>query len=113
MTIDIDDFKARLLARREEVKELAEIAHEDTRPVELDQSRVGRLSRMDALQVQAMAVETERRRQAELARIDRALAFIEKGEYGYCQSCGTAIPERRLALDLATMVCIDCAKDTS
>ena len=32
-------------------------------PVELDQAKVGRLSRMDALQGQQMALETSRRRQ--------------------------------------------------
>ena len=58
----------RLLARREELQALAATAEESRRPVELDQSRVGRLSRMDALQDQAMALETERRRKIELRR---------------------------------------------
>lgn len=70
--IDLDDLRRRLIARREELLRLAEAAKEGGKPVELDQTAVGRLSRMDALQVQAMALETERRRTAELARIDAA-----------------------------------------
>ena len=60
-------------------------------PVELDQQAVGRLSRMDALQVQAMALETSRRRKNELRRIAAALARIDKGEFGYCLECGEEI----------------------
>jgi DnaK suppressor protein len=78
-------------------------------PVELDQQAVGRLSRMDALQVQAMAVETSRRRGRELRRIDAALARMGEGEYGYCVECGDEIAVRRLELDPAAALCIGCA----
>jgi DnaK suppressor protein len=81
----------------------------DRAPVELDQQAVGRLSRMDALQVQAMAQETSRRRRSELRRITAALARIDEGEFGYCIECGEEIAARRLALDPATPYCIDCA----
>jgi len=82
---------------------------EGSRPVELDQTRVGRLSRMDALQGQAMAQETERRRNNELQRIDAALARVDTGDYGYCVICGEEISSKRLALDPSTPLCIDCA----
>jgi DnaK suppressor protein len=78
----------------------------DRAPVELDQQTVGRLSRMDALQVQAMAQETSRRRGNELRRITAALARMDDG---YCIECGEEIAARRLALDPATPYCIDCA----
>ena len=78
-------------------------------PVELDQQAVGRLSRMDALQVQAMALETSRRRGVELRRIATALARIDEGEYGYCLECGEEIAVRRLELAPAAPLCIACA----
>ena len=78
-------------------------------PVELDQQAVGRLSRMDALQVQAMALETSRRRAVELRRIAAALARIDEGEYGYCAECGEEIALRRLELAPAAPLCIACA----
>jgi DnaK suppressor protein len=78
-------------------------------PVELDQQAVGRLSRMDALQVQAMALETSRRRGIELRRIAVALARMDEGEFGYCLECGDEIAARRLELDPAAPLCIGCA----
>lgn len=101
--------RERLEQRRAELTAVADSAAEGRRPVELDQSRVGRLSRMDALQDQAMALETERRRANELRRIDAALERIADGEYGYCLTCGEEIGTKRLELDPATPTCVDCA----
>ncbi len=106
-------MKKRLLAQREELEAIGESSAESRKPVELDQSMVGRLSRMDALQVQAMANETERRRQTELKRIEAALERIEEGEYGWCITCGEEIAAKRLELDPAAALCIDCASPGS
>lgn len=105
-----DAVKKRLTDKQQELRALAESSRESRKPVELDQSRVGRLSRMDALQDQAMALETERRREIELRRIESALVRVEAGEYGYCLTCGEEIGPKRLELDPATPVCIDCAR---
>jgi DnaK suppressor protein len=80
--------------------------------VELDQARVGRLSRMDALQVKEMAAETARRRDAELNRIAAALARIKDGEFGWCLNCGEAIAPKRLENDPAAPNCFGCAGKT-
>lgn len=98
-----------LLARRKEIKQLEATAEAMHTSVELDQSRVGRLSRMDAIQAHEMEEETERRREAELQRIDAALDRISEGEYGYCVSCGDKIAPKRLAVDPSVPTCIDCA----
>lgn len=103
------DIEAALQQRRAEILALIDDHGEDGRPVELDQTRVGRLSRMDALQSQAMAQETERRRQQELARIDEALKRLADGEYGNCLECGEPIARKRLAFDPSAALCIDCA----
>ena len=103
-------FKARLAAERTELLRLAEVSRDGRRPVTLDQSSVGRLTRMDALQGQAMAVETGRRRALEIRRIDAALKRIEDGDFGDCVACGEPIALARLELDPATAVCIDCAR---
>ncbi len=108
--IDLKALEAHLKARRDELLHLEEVTEEQRRPVELDQSRVGRLSRMDALQDQAMSLETERRRHLELQRIDSALVRLAEGEYGFCVNCGEEIAARRLELDPAVPICIDCAE---
>ncbi|MAZ04114.1 MAG: molecular chaperone DnaK [Sneathiella sp.] len=104
-----DSIENILLARRAALLNVMQSSTGDSQPVELDQSRVGRLSRMDALQGQAMAQETERRRKNELQRIENALARIKEGEYGYCVSCGEEISKKRLELDPSVPLCIDCA----
>ena len=103
-------MKARLLEARTELVDTSKASAESRRPVELDQSRVGRVSRMDALRDQAMAVESERRRGIEITRIDAALARIEGGDYGYCLVCEDDIEIKRLEFDPATPVCITCAR---
>ena len=104
-----NEIKARLEQRRQDILSLIASHEENARPVELDQTRVGRLSRMDALQSQAMAKETERRRQLELARIDTALTRLEEGIYGDCIDCDEPIAEKRLAFDPSALLCIACA----
>jgi DnaK suppressor protein len=101
---------ARLEARRIELEQLTASHHGEARPVELDPTRSGRLSRMDALQAQAMAAETERRRQLELDRIDAALGRIASGDYGFCLRCGDDIGLERLEFDPTTPLCIACAR---
>ena len=107
--IDLAALRQRLQDRRAEIEALVASAGEASRPVELDQTRVGRLSRVDALQSQAMAKETERRREVELKRIAAALARMDADDYGYCVSCDEEIPVKRLEHDPATPTCVDCA----
>lgn len=78
--------------------------------VELDQQAVGRLSRMDALQNQAMAEAQKRRRQDQRRRIRAALSRLEDGEYGFCVDCGDEIEAQRLAVDPTLALCADCVK---
>lgn len=108
--IDIAAMKARLLEMKAELARLAHEHEHDSDVVELDQTTQGRLSRMDALQGQAMAQEVARRREAEIRRIDAALQRIDDGDYGYCVGCGEEVALKRLELDPATPNCIDCAR---
>lgn len=93
---------------------LAELDAEDAagaegqRTVALDQQAVGRLSRMDAIQNQAMAQAQARRRDAERARIRAALVRLSEGEYGYCTECGEEIAPARLDVDPAIARCAEC-----
>ncbi|MEE2566536.1 TraR/DksA family transcriptional regulator [Hyphobacterium marinum] len=109
MDADPDMIRARLVALRDELESLSDGGREDRKPVELDQQSVGRLSRLDSMQVQAMAKAADARRAQEIRRIDAALARLEAGEYGWCVECGEAISEKRLATDPAAPRCADCA----
>ena len=105
-------FRVRLCQLREELQELEKLSADAGKPVQLDQSMVGRLSRMDAMQGQQMAQEATRRRQQQLSRIATALARIDSGDYGYCTSCDEDIAIGRLDIDPTYSLCIRCAEQS-
>ncbi len=101
--------KNRLLALRAKLEENDDFADDSAKPVELDQCVIGRLSRMDALQQQAMSLEQNRRRKEQIRCINAALNRIENDDYGWCQDCGEEINQKRLEIDPAAAYCIRCA----
>jgi len=107
--MEIETFKSLLLEKKLSLIDEEEAGREATQIVELDQASVGRVSRMDAMQGQAMAIAVNQRRQVELQKIGAALKRIDQDMYGYCLQCDEKIPEPRLKLDPATSLCIDCA----
>jgi DnaK suppressor protein len=104
---ETEPFRQALLERRRTLQ--AQQGSDADAVVELDQTRQGRLSRMDAMQQQAMAAETARRRALELTRIDAALARVDSGDFGLCVRCDEEIAPRRLEIDPAATLCIGCA----
>ena len=106
----LEKFQKELLKRLQELEESEKTTREDHETVELDQTTQGRLSRMDAMQVQAMALETKRRRELGILRIKGALKRIEEEEFGWCLNCGEEIALKRLEWDPSTPNCIDCAR---
>ena len=83
-------------------------AAENARTVTLDQSSVGRLSRMDAMQQQAMAQASMQRLQLQQRRLEAALQRVQQGTYGNCCECGGSIGLERLLSDPAAPFCMDC-----
>lgn len=107
--LDLKAIRRTLEGERDTLALASASTSENRAPVELDQQSVGRLSRMDAIQVQAMALATESRRQDRLKIIQAALQRLEDGEYGYCLGCDEDIPAKRLAIDPAVTRCVYCA----
>ncbi len=106
----IEQFRQKLITLRSELKEMEATHKQAGETVELDQTRVGRISRMDAMQVQQMALESERRRQQQMLAIEGALLRIASGEYGYCFACGEQIVAERLEANPACTRCVGCAE---
>jgi DnaK suppressor protein len=104
--IDLDYFKDRLELRLREITE----DRKPIAPVVLDQSRVGRVSRMDAMQQQAMSQAAARLVAMEERRVRVALNRMASGDYGYCINCDEEIVEGRLRVDPGILTCIDCAR---
>jgi DnaK suppressor protein len=104
-----EEWRDRLLTLRVELQNLAETGDASAAVVELDQSKVGRLSRMDAMRAQAMAKASSNRRQTMLTKITAALKRIDNGDYGFCRECEEPINPKRLEFDPTAIHCIGCA----
>ncbi|MGI9271432.1 MAG: TraR/DksA family transcriptional regulator [Woeseiaceae bacterium] len=94
---------------RAELEAVAETSNASAEVVELDQAKVGRLSRMDAMQAQAMAQASGIRRDRKLLQIASALTRIDNDEFGVCRTCEDPIPTNRLEFDPTVTRCVDCA----
>ncbi len=106
----LHDYRIKLENLQRSLQDVQSSGEQAAKTVELDQTRVGRLSRMDAMQAQAISIATNSRRKTELRRIAAALQRIEDDEYGYCLNCFEQIVPGRLDVDPAATLCIDCAE---
>jgi DnaK suppressor protein len=107
--MDLAKYKDQLVTLRSELQSMEKTGEQNAQTVTLDQSCVGRLSRMDAMQMQAMSQETNRRRVLKLQRIESALKRIDADDFGYCLRCDQAINLKRLDVDPTVLMCVDCA----
>ena len=106
----VANIRKRLIKTRQEIEKVSTASANARKPVALDQQMVGRISRMDSMQDQEMQLETERRRQIEIKRIDSALKRLDNHEYGNCVICGDKIEKKRLKNDPIVSTCVGCAK---
>lgn len=106
----IKEFEALVQNRLLMLDEEDEASRNSRDIVTLDQQSVGRLSRMDALQQQAMANATHQRRAQKRMALKGALARIADGEFGECLDCGDDIPIERLKLEPAIARCLNCIR---
>jgi len=107
---DLEFFRKLLLEKRQELQEASKANESATDTVELDQTRQGRLSRMDALQGQQMSIATLNRRNQELKNIELVLKRLDEDDFGYCQLCDKEISRKRLEIDPTLTCCIHCAE---
>jgi DnaK suppressor protein len=107
-----ETLRARLV---ELVAELSATLHANAAsadPVVLDQSSVGRLSRMDAMQQQAMAKATHEKARLRLGQCKVALSAFDRDEYGLCRKCEEPIGYRRLSAKPEAPFCVHCQQGT-
>ncbi len=108
--MDTEKYKRLLLNLKKSLLEAQETGNQAEQTVELDQTRVGRLSRMDAMQAQAMSQASAGRREQMLAKIEAAIRRIDQGEYGACLRCDEPVHPERLKFDPTATLCIECAR---
>ncbi|PKO26465.1 MAG: molecular chaperone DnaK [Betaproteobacteria bacterium HGW-Betaproteobacteria-9] len=109
--MEIEQFRARLLTEQRETVEAIQQAQRSAAPVELDQSSVGRVSRIDALQQQALAKGLLERLTIRKRKVEAALARFDSRTYGLCCACHGDVELERLNADPAVVFCQECATE--
>lgn len=102
----LDHFKNILLAWKEELLSEAQM----TKSYIQDES--GAMPDINDRATQeeefALALRTRDRERKLIRKIDKSLAEMENGDYGYCETCGVEIGLRRLEARPTATECIDC-----
>ena len=106
--LDIDATRDGLLSRREELQARQERVSRHTRHRE-DPLPQDFAEQAVELENGETLVALDHELEAELKKIDHALARIEADSYLHCESCGEPIGEERLKALPTTALCIDCA----
>ncbi len=102
-------YRSRIEAEIAELRTLSDSSKQSRAPVTPDQQSVGRLSRMDAMQQQQMALELKRRKEQYRLRLENALKRIDQGTYGRCGRCKGLITAERLEIQPDAVLCVRCA----
>ncbi len=104
----LQELRSLLESRKTQLDQQLEDALAATSVVTLDQSSVGRVSRMDAMQQQSMAVSTRAKAEASLRKVLLALKRMDYEDYGYCEQCDGQIQFKRLKVQPEASNCMKC-----
>ncbi len=110
--IQIEQLRSLLIEKQRELGAQLSSRDSSTKPVTLDQQSVGRVSRIDAIAQQQMAIANQQQARQLLKHIELALHRIEAGEYGICDRCEEPIAFARLQAQPAATLCIECQSAT-
>jgi DnaK suppressor protein len=102
-----EDLRQALLDLRDELSRMLSSSEEAAAPVDLE-APIGRISRMDAMQEQSMAMANRRAARARMKQVEAALVRFDDDEYGDCLDCGETIDGRRLAAKPESPFCLGC-----
>ena len=108
----LEQLRSLLIDKQQELATLLTNGDSATKPVTLDQQSVGRVSRIDAIQQQQMAIASQQQMRQLLQRIELALQRIETGDYGDCVQCSEPIAFARLQAQPFASLCVECQSAT-
>ncbi len=112
----VDKFKTRLLKERDRLQDLIEEYERELEEARLTESSSDRSPDPGNAEAGSMKFEYEKELSIErntidlLGKVDRALARVNDGTFGICESCGKSIPLTRLDVLPYAAVCVDCAR---
>ena len=106
-----EQIELEVIARDELERLRAEAGSEEVDPqaVAVDVA-IGRLSRLDSMQMEEVRKDATRRRNLRIHELQEALRRMDEGSYGTCEGCGDWIPYARLEQRPEASLCGGCAK---
>lgn len=93
----------------EDLREKATSEEVDPQAVAVDVA-IGRLSRLDSMQMEEVRKDATRRRNQRIHELQQALRRMDEGDYGVCASCQEWISYARLEQKPEADLCGDCAR---
>jgi DnaK suppressor protein len=102
-----ESFRTVIDNRLSEIEAELNATGDSTKPIAPDVS-VGRLSRLDSMQMQQMALAGKRRLAEQRGRLHEARRRIEDGTFGRCLHCGNDIAIERLQHQPDAVTCMPC-----
>jgi DnaK suppressor protein len=111
MEIEVEAFRQRALLELAQIEQALKAGADSSGVVVLDQSCTGRLSRMDAMQQQAMGSGLAERLRVQKRKLLAALERMREGQFGICCQYHEGLPLERLEADLAAPFCMQCQQE--
>ena len=110
LTVDqLIDLEERIQDEIDSLQEEMESSSAEREAVSPDKA-IGRLSRLDSMQMQEVAKDAQRRREERLHLLEMAQNRMDDGEYGNCEVCQEEIPFERLEAQPEALRCGRCAR---
>lgn len=109
LTVDqLIDLEVRIQEEMDRLRAEMEGSSTEREAVSPDKA-IGRLSRLDSMQMQEVAKDAQRRREERLHLLEAAMDRMDEGDYGHCQVCREEIPFERLNAQPEAIRCGPCA----
>ena len=103
------DLEIRARDELQKLRQEAETEEVDPQAVAVDVA-IGRLSRLDSLQMEEVRKDAARRRNQRIHELQEALRRMDEGSYGLCEGCGEWITYARLEQRPEAALCGGCAR---
>ncbi len=103
----LQGFHQRLLAAKADTEALLVQTANDSKPVDMELP-IGRLTRIDAIQMQGMAQMNRHQLEIRLRQIDASLMAYQGGTFGICRHCKEPVGLGRLEVLPETPFCLAC-----
>jgi DnaK suppressor protein len=94
-----------------DLKEQITLGGESSKTVILDQTMIGRVSRIDAIQQQKIAQAGFERDKRHFHQLKKALQNINSEDFGYCMECDQDISFSRLMVKPESSFCVSCQQN--